>query len=236
MINRYVQEQREMETNLSGRLLVASPYLSDGNFMRSVVFIIKHNAEGAFGLSINRQSDRRFGSLIDIHQSEGKARDDDWIYVGGPVRGPLLALHRLPGVGEPCGTIAPDHQNSCLKMLDADFDQTQEDGTDNPFQSDDSLPINFDNPPAWITGDEDHLRILLKRCDAQVRFIVDYSGWGEGQLDEEMKVGGWLVCDADQDLLFGDHNTVWESAVRRCGHNILASMAPGIRFGDPNVN
>ena len=92
-----------MRLNLSGRLLVASPYLSDGNFLRTVVFIIKHDVDGAFGLSINRPSDRRFGELIDVHDSEGKVRDDDWIYVGGPVRGPLLALHSLAGIGEPCG-------------------------------------------------------------------------------------------------------------------------------------
>ena len=105
-----------------------------------------------------------------------------------------------------------------------------------PLASYGSMSIDWANPPAWITGDEDHLRILLRRCDARVRYVVDYSGWGKGQLDEEMKVGGWLVCDADPELLFGDHNTVWESAVRRCGHQILSSIAPGIRFGDPTVN
>lgn len=210
-----------METNLSGRLLVASPYLSDGNFMRSVVFIVKHDPQGAFGLSINRQSDKRFGDVVEVHESEGKAREDDWIYVGGPVPGPLLAIHGMPGVGEPCGQYDPEEFDSFVHPMDVDLD---------------SFPINFGNPPAWITGDEDHLRILLKRCDAPVRYIVDYSGWGKGQLEEEMKVGGWLVCDADHDLLFGDHNTVWESAVKRCGHDVLASMAPGIRIGDPNIN
>ena len=38
-----------MSTNLSGRLLIASPYLTDGSFMRSVVFMIRHDVEGAFG-------------------------------------------------------------------------------------------------------------------------------------------------------------------------------------------
>ena len=88
-----------MSPNLSGRLLIASPYLTDGNFMRSVIFMIRHDVEGAFGLLINRPTERRFRDLVDTSNSEGKPREDDFIYRGGPVDGPLLALHDLPGVG-----------------------------------------------------------------------------------------------------------------------------------------
>lgn len=225
-----------MGTNLSGRLLVASPYLSDGNFMRSVVFIVKHGQEGAFGLAINRPSDRRLGELLDVHQSEGKPRQDDWIYRGGPVRGPLLALHSLAGIGEPCGVSYPEEFNEFLGPYPSDASDSDDEIDGDAVHLGNALPSASDHPPAWVTGDEDHLRLLLRRCDAHVRFIVDYSGWGKGQLDEEMKMGGWLVCDAIPDLLFGDHNTVWESAVKRCGHEVLATMAPGIRFGDPTVN
>lgn len=32
--------------------------------------------------------------------------------------------------------------------------------------------------------------------------LMGYAGWGEGQLDEELRVGGWLHAPFDPDLLF----------------------------------
>lgn len=40
--------------SLSGTFLVASPHLPDPNFFRTVVLIIRHDDEGAFGVVINR--------------------------------------------------------------------------------------------------------------------------------------------------------------------------------------
>src|SRR6056297_2305225 len=93
--------------NLTGKLLVASPYLTDGNFLRSVVFILRHDDLGAFGLALDRPTARRFRELVELSTLSGPTesvmREDDQIYVGGPVDGPLLALHDLAGVGDPCG-------------------------------------------------------------------------------------------------------------------------------------
>ena len=100
-----------MTQNLTGRLLIASPHLNDGNFLRSVIFMIRDDVEGAFGLTVNRPTERRFRDLVDSSSAEGKVRDDDQIFRGGPVEGPLLALHDLAGVGEPCGTSSLDTGN-----------------------------------------------------------------------------------------------------------------------------
>ena len=40
--------------SLQGKLLVASPSLADPNFAESVVLMIRHDDEGAFGLVLNR--------------------------------------------------------------------------------------------------------------------------------------------------------------------------------------
>ena len=77
---------------------------------------------------------------------------------------------------------------------------------------------------------------MLRRPDARVRYVAHYSGWGPGQLDEEIRVGGWLAGDANPDIIFGDPDEIWERAVKECGHEILTEMAPGVRFGDPTMN
>ena len=43
-----------MGDHLGGRLLVAGPRLVDPNFVRTVVFVCRHDDEGALGLVINR--------------------------------------------------------------------------------------------------------------------------------------------------------------------------------------
>ena len=223
-----------MTTNLSGQLLIASPYLTDGNFMRSVIFIIRHDAQGAFGLAITRPTERRFRDLIDNPGDENRLLEDDRIYCGGPVEGPLLALHDLAGIGDPCGPY-----DAAGELLSPE--QTSSSGIkytvhDHPAEAGGSMSIELGNPPAWITGDDDHLRVLLRRPDARVRYVSHYSGWGPGQLDEELRVGGWLVGTPNPEIIFGDPDQVWEEAVKQCGHEILHEMAPGVRFGDPNLN
>jgi putative transcriptional regulator len=223
-----------MSTNLTGRLLIASPYLTDSNFMRSVVFMIRHDVEGAFGLLINRPTQRRFREFVESTSCDGSRREDDEIYCGGPVEGPLLALHDLAGVGEPCSPFDPN-----IEPLSPG--QTFSHGVkytvhDHPAEPWGSMSIELGNPPAWITGDDDHLRILLQRPDARVRYVNSYSGWGPGQLDEELRMGGWLVGEADPDIIFGNPDETWENAVQQCGRLILAEIAPGVRFGDPTVN
>ena len=224
-----------MRANLTGRLLIASPYLNDGNFMRSVVFVVRHDAEGAFGLAINRPTERRFREFVELSSTDGVMREDDHIYRGGPVEGPLLALHDLAGVGEPCAPYDPDHVDSASPN-ESSLKGNKHIVHDHPAEPWGSMSIELGNPPAWLTGDDDHLRILLRRPDARVKFVSHYSGWGPGQLDYELGAGGWLVGDANPDIVFGDANEIWEAAVEKCGRGILAEMSPGIRFGDPSLN
>ena len=223
-----------MTPNLTGRLLIASPHLSDGNFLRTVVFIIRHDVEGAFGLTVNRATDRRFRDLIDCPPAEGKPRDDDFIFRGGPVEGPLLALHDLSGVGEPCNTF-----DAIDQMVPASGAKVTIES--HPSQPWGSMSIDLGTPPAWITGDDDHLRILLRRPDAKVRYVAHYAGWGPSQLDEELQAGGWLHVDADHDILFGDSNESWELAVKKCGSEVLSEIVPNVSADrlsrvDPGMN
>jgi len=90
-----------MHSSLQGHILIASPLLSDGNFFRSVVFIAKHDTDGAFGLILNRPSNLRLEDVIEQARGHRPKRSDS-IYLGGPVEGPLLALHMMSNVGEDC--------------------------------------------------------------------------------------------------------------------------------------
>ena len=80
-------------SSLKGKLLVASPQLSDPNFHRTVVLIIEHNDEGAFGLVLNRTSSKTIKQVWERVTDE-PCESDQPLHVGGPVGGPLIAVHQ----------------------------------------------------------------------------------------------------------------------------------------------
>lgn len=85
--------------SLKGQLLIAPAYLSDPNFSRSVVLMIQHDEEGAFGVILNRPTGR---SIADVwSELRGEACGcREQVHVGGPVAGPLVVLHTEPALAE----------------------------------------------------------------------------------------------------------------------------------------
>ncbi len=56
----------------------------------------------------------------------------------------------------------------------------------------------------------------------QALIALGYAGWGPGQLEGEIVQNGWLICDADADLVFGATDTAkWEEALARLGVSAL---------------
>lgn len=79
----------------SGHLLIAPAWMSDPNFAHSVVLLLHHDATGAFGLVLNRATQTRVGDVWT--QATGKPCEvDAALFLGGPVPGPLIALHDRP--------------------------------------------------------------------------------------------------------------------------------------------
>lgn len=51
--------------------------------------------------------------------------------------------------------------------------------------------------------------------------VLSYSGWAPGQLEREVRAGGWFAVPADPALVFDEgHETKWERAMARRGHEL----------------
>jgi len=83
---------------LQGYLLVAAPHQLDPNFVQTVILVVKHSDQGALGLIVNRPPER---SDV-LWQSKAGRRNCEKsnLYFGGPVTGPLMAVHRDRARGE----------------------------------------------------------------------------------------------------------------------------------------
>jgi putative transcriptional regulator len=85
--------------SLQGHLLLASPHLADPNFAHTVVLLIQHSDNGALGLVLNRPTSKTVRELW--HQvGEEPCECTRPVYLGGPVSGPLMALHTRDALAE----------------------------------------------------------------------------------------------------------------------------------------
>ncbi|WCO67423.1 YqgE/AlgH family protein [Iamia majanohamensis] len=72
-------------TSHAGRLLVATPLIGDGTFHQTVVHLIAHSDEGAFGVILNRPSDTPAHEVLVGWGARAAA--PGVVFVGGPVDG-----------------------------------------------------------------------------------------------------------------------------------------------------
>lgn len=86
-------------------------------------------------------------------------------------------------------------------------------------------------------GDFDEVVKLIKadRLDNKdIRFFIGYSGWGEGQLEEEMKQKSWITSEATSDLIFDiDAGSTWKDALKELGGEYVQMVNYPI---DPQLN
>jgi putative transcriptional regulator len=84
LIATYAAEESD---NLTGQLLVATPEMRDPRFVETVIYVVKHSEEGAFGLVINRPLAK--GPLEDLLKGFGMdssgVKGEITIHYGGPV-------------------------------------------------------------------------------------------------------------------------------------------------------
>lgn len=180
---------------LAGHLLAAVPDLRDPNFFRSVVLVFQHDQEGAAGLVLNRQLSLSLGEAArEVMQLEGDFPQP--LFWGGPVEGPLMALHDSLALAE-------------LQVL----------------------------PGVFFSMQRENLQALIQRPKQTYRIFTGYSGWGSGQLENELADGGWLATPANADSVFGDPAPLWRTVCERIGKEIiLPPHASGPQPPSPEVN
>ncbi|CAL9556573.1 hypothetical protein SUDANB145_04532 [Streptomyces sp. enrichment culture] len=86
-------------SSLTGRLLVATPALTDPNFERAVVLLLDHDEEGSLGVVLNRPTPVGVGDILDGWAA--LAGDPGVVFQGGPVSlDSALGVAVVPGDGD----------------------------------------------------------------------------------------------------------------------------------------
>lgn len=70
-----------------------------------------------------------------------------------------------------------------------------------------------------LTATLDILRAMAEgRGPQHAVFTLGYAGWGPGQIENEIRLNGWVHCDPDRELVFETNmESKWGAALRKIG-------------------
>jgi putative transcriptional regulator len=175
-------------SSLAPGLLLAAPQLGDPNFVRSVVLLAHHDAQGALGWVLNGRGLTTVRELLDdadmippgvtLPESEAFAST---VRVGGPVTpGSAWVLYE---VGEGKTPSEDDH----------------------------------DLGGGYAVSSSRPVLEAIARGEGPKRFrlFLGYAGWGPSQVEGEIQRGAWLPASIVFPLLIdGDAETMWDAAYK----------------------
>ena len=85
-------------------------------------------------------------------------------------------------------------------------------------------------------GDFEKLKFLIASnlvLPHNIRFFVGYSGWSEGQLNDEMGYGSWVLAEMDANYLFkSEPKKLWTQVMYNKGdtYSVIAQMPETTNF------
>ena len=180
---------------LSGPLLVASRNLRDPNFRQTVVLLLEHNDDGALGVVLNRVSDRTVEQVWEAVEFDPVDCLQP-LNFGGPVPGPLIALH------------------------------TSEELSEKPVL-----------PGLFLSMQKENVDQLVRQEAHPFRLYSGNSGWGGGQLEGELKQGGWLTAPGTVTDVFAEPDESWQEVTNRIALDVLLPGSdPDDLPSDPSLN
>ncbi|KAL3934196.1 MAG: hypothetical protein SGARI_003496, partial [Bacillariaceae sp.] len=202
-----------------GSLIVSHPSqdfacggLRQQYFYKSVVLVVEHEPGFTKGLILNRPTDQT------LQDDRGK----DWpVWYGGDVQGmesdneSLLCLHRLNNDDENANNTSHLAKELSTPIL--------QDIASTPWEI------------AQVLVDAGE----AKRDDFWL--CAGYSGWGPGQLQNELERGNWFMVQADvtsvwnmigQDLTSPAGTDMWCQVMKRIGKQDMTTCMPDQKFKD----
>jgi putative transcriptional regulator len=175
----------------SGTLLVASPQLTDVNFARAVVLVLRHDENGTIGVVLNRPTNVAPAAVLpELAESVGAYRGT--LFRGGPIA-PTRLLYLVRGLAAATVTGPEVIEKVFLSIDDA--------------------------------GLADMVRLADGTND--LRLYAGHAAWVPGQLEAEMRSGGWQMLPATPELVFHeDPGSLWTELEGRApsGDEVVAAL------------
>ena len=160
--------------NLTNQFLIAMPGMAGDTFAGTVIYMCEHTDKGALGLVINKPIDIKLKNLFEKVELTLDREDlaEAPVYFGGPV------------------------QTERGFVLHEALDGAE--GEAGHYNSSLRIPGGLE-----MTTSKDVLEALSNGAGPKkVLVTLGYSGWGAGQLEDEMSRNGWINVSAEPGIIF----------------------------------
>ncbi|MEF7614797.1 YqgE/AlgH family protein [Aquincola sp. MAHUQ-54] len=158
--------------NLTNQFLIAMPGMADENFAGAVVYLCEHTEKGALGLVINKPIDIKLKNLFEKVE---------------------LSLDREDLAETPVYFGGPVQTERGFVL----HEKLSEEG--GHYNSTMAIP----GGQLEMTTSKDVLEALSHGAGPRkILVTLGYSGWGAGQLEDEIGRNGWLTVDATPEVIF----------------------------------
>lgn len=160
--------------DLVGKLLIATPSIQEGLFRNSVILLCHHDDEGSMGLIVNRS---QHINVFDVLDDMGFCQDS---------MGRGLAQMKFEDKFVFEGGPVDPYRGFVLHEADEVYDSTM-----------------FINDTLHLTASKDVLeKLALGKGPDRFLLVLGYTGWGAGQLEDELIGNHWLISHANNELVF----------------------------------
>ena len=158
--------------NLTNQFLIAMPGMADDTFAGAVVYLCEHTDRGALGLVINKPINITLKNLFDKVEL---SLDRDELGAPPVFYGGPVQTERGFVLHEKIASDGPRY-SSTLAIPGGELEMT----------------TSKDVLEAMASG----------QGPRKVLVTLGYSGWGAGQLEDELGRNGWLTVNADPSIIF----------------------------------
>jgi putative transcriptional regulator len=159
-------------SNFTNQFLIAMPGMGDESFAGAVVYLCEHTDKGALGLVINKPIDIKLKNLFEKVE---------------------LTLDREDIAEEPVyygGPVQTERGFVLHERLDADGGHY-------------SSTLAIPGGALEMTTSKDVLEALSNGNGPRKLLVtLGYSGWGAGQLEDEIGRNGWITVEAEPGVIF----------------------------------
>ena len=158
--------------NFTNQFLIAMPGMAEGTFTGAVVYLCEHTEKGALGLVINKPIDIKLKNLFEKVE---------------------LSLTRDDLADAPVYFGGPVQTERGFVLHERQIDAAS------PYNSTLAIPGGHLD----MTTSKDVLEALSNGAGPKkILVTLGYSGWGAGQLEDEIGRNGWLTVDAQPEVIF----------------------------------
>jgi putative transcriptional regulator len=181
--------------SLKGHLLTSSPEMSNDDFAETVILLVEHAEDGAYGLMLNQPTDLTVKKAW-RQNNDSPCTIEGLVYAGGPCGEFLTALHA-------------DQALSNIEVAPG---------------------LHYTQEPAKLA------QLVDQQVDL-IKFFAGFSGWGKGQLEEELEDDSWLITLVLPEHVFVYGDDLWlKLAGQILGDKTLSALKISHRPEDPSSN